>query len=120
MLEKYEMPDGLWNFISKILIPAIVGAGFGLAIEMKKTNAKVSFFNFLLSIGMGLLAATMFQYPVEMLVPEHSRFLVIALIAMCSQKIGEFIMYKWRVDTLITGFLNWVISGISSNNKKDQ
>lgn len=120
MLEKYEMPDGLWNFISKILIPAIVGVGFKLGIEMKKTNTKVSFFNLLLSFIIGLCAVMIFQYPVEALVTEKAQLPVSGIIAMSSQRIGEFIVYKWHIDTFITGLLNYIIGAFTTNKDKQE
>lgn len=119
MLEKYEIPEALSNFI-KILIPAMVGVGFKLAIEMKKTNTKVSILNVILSMVTGVGAAWILHAPVEDMLHPLYVSPAIALIAIVADKIGEFVIYKWRVDTFILAILNHMVNAFTPKDNQNK
>jgi hypothetical protein len=98
------MPDrilntDLYQFITKVLIPAFVGISLKLAIQMKRT--KLSLLNVCLSFVTGISAAWMFNNPIKLYVPEDYQSICIAIIAISGEKIGEFLVYKFRVDDFL-------------------
>jgi hypothetical protein len=100
------LPDGLTEFITKILIPAMVGISLKIAVQMKKT--KLSFLNVALSFIAGISCAWLLSDLVQLHVHEQYRAISIAIIAMSGEKFGEFVVYKLRVDE----FLQAVVEAI--------
>ncbi len=92
----------LYEFSLKILLPAFVGIGIKAAIEMKKTNTRVSAWNVFLSLIIGVGGAYISSDWVISIIDENWTSTVIALIAITSDKIGEFFIYKFNVDAFLT------------------
>jgi hypothetical protein len=103
------MPDRILNaefyqFITKVLIPAIIGISLKLSIQMRRT--KLSFINVFLSYATGITTAYIFSSIINIHVPENYRSIFIAIIAISSEKIGEFLVYKFRVDDFLAAILD--------------
>jgi Na+-transporting NADH:ubiquinone oxidoreductase subunit NqrD len=103
------MPDriintDLYQFITKVLIPAFVGISLKLAVQMKRT--KLSFLNVSLSFVTGISAAWMFNSLIKLYVPSDYQAVSIAIIAISGEKIGEFLVYKFRVDDFLAAILD--------------
>jgi hypothetical protein len=103
MPERFLNTD-FYQFITKILIPAFVGISLKLAVQMKKT--KLSFLNVSLSFITGICVAWMFSNPVKMYVPQDYQSICIAIIAISGEKIGDFLVYKFRVDDFLAAILD--------------
>ena len=109
------MPDKIlqnefYIFLTKIKFPAILAVGVKIAIEMKKNNFKVSFFNICLSMLIGVGGAYSSSDFVIKNVSQDYISVVIALIAITSEKIGEFLIYKLNVDLFLTAFIDSFIT----------
>ncbi len=74
---------------------------------MKKTNNKVSLINVVLSMITGVGGAWLLSGPIQEYCSETYLPAGIALVAIISDKIAEFIMYKFKFDVFI-------LSGIDS------
>ena len=86
----------------KILFPAFLAVGIKIAIEMKKNKTRVSFFNILLSIIIGVGGAYFSSGYVLNNCNDQNIPIAIALIAITSEKIGEFLIFKLNVDVFLT------------------
>jgi len=107
------MPERLQNlsnellaFFTKIIVPAIIGVGIKIAVEMQRENKKISYINVLLSIiiAVGIVyafSAVVYKHIEEIYVPG-----VLSLIAMLSKDIAGFIIYKFNVDIFLTSLVN--------------
>ena len=109
------MPDKIlqnefYIFLTKIIFPAFLAVGVKIAIEMKKNNFKVSFFNICLSMLIGVGGAYISSDFVIKNVAQDYISVIIALIAITSEKIGEFLIYKLNVDLFLTAFIDSFIS----------
>ena len=99
------MPDRFLNtdfyqFFTKILIPAIIGISLKVAVQMKKT--RLSLLNVLLSFITGIATAIIFSNLVKVHVPQDYQSVCIAILAISGEKIGDWIVYKLRVDDFLT------------------
>lgn len=106
------LQNEFYLFFIKIIFPAFVAIGVKLAIEMKKNNTRLSFFNITLSMVIGVGGAYVSSGAVQKLIETDYIPAVIAVIAIISEKIGEFLIYKLNVDIFLTalvdGFFDWV------------
>lgn len=99
-----NLPAEATEFITKILIPALVGISLKIAIQMKKT--KLSVLNVLLSFTAGISCAWLLSDLVHLHVGEQYQSISIAIIAISGEKIGEFIVFKLRVDEFLGAVVN--------------
>lgn len=89
----------LYQFLTKVLIPAFVGISLKLAVQMKRT--KLSFLNVSLSFITGICVAWLLSNPVKLYVPQDYQAVSIAIIAISGEKIGDFLVYKFRIDDFL-------------------
>lgn len=94
------MNTDFYQFLTKILIPAIIGISLKVAVQMKRT--KLSFLNVLLSFITGICTAWMFSGLIHNNVPSDYQSISIAILAISGEKIGDWIVYKLRVDDFLT------------------
>jgi hypothetical protein len=95
-----------YQFFIKILFPAFLAVGLKIAIEMKKTKTKVSVFNIILSIIIGVGGAVIASGAVQAYFSKDVGVPVaIALVAILSEKIGEFLIYKLNIDIFLTALV---------------
>ena len=104
--------------LQEILFTAFLAVGVKIAIEMKRTKSKISIFNIVLSmiIGVGTV------YLSSGLVLKHFSnewlAIVIAVIAILSEKIGAFLIYKFNVDNFLSAIIDVVLSTITKSRNK--
>lgn len=116
MPEKYLQSE-LYQFIIKIIFPAFMGVGVKLAIEMKRSNTKLSVFNICSSMVVGIGMAYTFSGTVQSMFQENYVPGIIAIIAMMSEKIGSFLLYRFKIDILVIAIINGIFSWISRTFK---
>lgn len=117
MPEKFANNE-IYIFITKIIFPAFLAVGVKLAIEMKKNKTKISFFNIGLSMLIGVGGAYISSGLVQKNCDTEYIPVVIALIAITSEKIGEFLIYKMNVDLFLTALLDTFFDSIIKFRKK--
>lgn len=103
------MPDRFLNsdayqFITKILIPAFVGISLKVAVQMKRT--KLSFLNVILSFITGITTAYLFSDLIQAHVPHDYQSVCIGIIAISGEKIGDWLVFKFRIDDFLTAIAN--------------
>lgn len=93
MIGQYSILAELNTFFVKIGIPAAIGITVKLATQAKR--GKISVIQFLLSYITGIGCAY-FAYPFI----NDTKYvsIVIAIIAISSEKIMEFLIYTWNID----------------------
>lgn len=101
------------QFCFKIILPAFLAVGVKIAIEMKKTKTKTTFLNICLSMLIGVGGAYISSDLVIASFDDTYIPIVISIIAITSDKIGEFLIYHFNIDvilnTLIDEFLEMII-----------
>lgn len=123
MLNPKEMPEKFTNnelyiFLTKFIFPAFLAVGIKLAIEMKKNKTKLSLLNIGLSMLIGVGGAYISSGVVQKECDEDYISIVIALIAITSERIGEFIIFKLKVDTFLTALLDTFFDTILKIRRK--
>jgi uncharacterized membrane protein YqaE (UPF0057 family) len=103
MPERFLNSD-FYQFIIKIILPAFLGISLKVAVQMKRT--KLSILNVILSFVTGISAAWMFSGLVHKSVPEDYQSICIAIIAISGEKIGDFLVYKFRVDDFLSSIVD--------------
>jgi hypothetical protein len=119
MPEKYLQSE-LCQFFIKILFPAFLAVGMKIAIEMKKTKAKVSVINIILSLIIGIGGAVIASGAVQSYFSKEVGVpIVTAIIAIMSEKIGEWLIYKLNIDNFLTALADMCFDFILNlRNKK--
>lgn len=119
------MPERLlqneyYVLLTKIILPAFLAVGMKLAVEMKKTKTKVSIFNIALSMIIGVGGAYLSSHLVTKHFNEENVPVIIAIIAITSDKIGEFLIYKLNIDMFLTSIFEGFFQYLSNlfNTKK--
>lgn len=118
MMQRLTESD-FFQFFLKILFPAFIGVGIKIAIEMKKDRTKVSFFNVCLSMFVGVGGAYLASGLIGKEIPLQYQSIAIAFIAIISDKIAEFVIYKLNIDTFLTAFFNGLFDWISNTFKRN-
>lgn len=95
----------------KILLPALVGVSIKIAIKMQKE--KMTFLGVILSYVIGIGAAWLCSPFIMNSVSTQYAPMVIGVVAITGDKIGEFFIYKWNVDA-------WLLSMLKSNKIDNQ
>lgn len=101
-----ELNNELSEFITKILIPAFAGISLKIAIQMKRM--KVSFLSVLLSFITGIVVAWLLSDAIRTHVPGNYYSASIAVVAISGEKIGDFLVNKFRVDDFLGAIINAV------------
>lgn len=91
--------EEIYNWIFKILIPSIVGAGINVAIVARKKTMSV--FNIISSFGIGIGFAYLCSDFVSHHFNEDIVSIVIGAIAMSGEKIGSWIIFKLDLDEVL-------------------
>tara|TARA_R110000782_G_scaffold97449_1_gene182365 strand:- start:565 stop:921 length:357 start_codon:yes stop_codon:yes gene_type:complete len=94
------------EFFVKILFPAFLAVGVKIAIEMKKNKTRVTFFNILLSMIIGVGGAYLSSGYILKNCNDENIPILIALIAITSEKIGEFLIFKLNIDVFLTSIFD--------------
>lgn len=112
------LQNEFYIFLVKFIFPAFVAVGIKLAIEMKKNNSRISWFNVVLSMIIGVGGAWLSSGVVQKLIQSDFIPVVIAVIAILSEKIGEFLIYKFNVDLFLTAIVDGAFDYISNIFKR--
>lgn len=87
------------NLLAKVLIPALVAVSIKIAITSRKS--RMSVFGIVSSIVVGVGSAYLFSGLVRDTFSDNVQPLVIALIAISGDKIANWLIYRFNVDSLI-------------------
>lgn len=113
------MPDKLLsNDTVKLIFPAFVAVAVKIAIEMKKNNTRMSFLNICLSMLIGVGGAWLSSGLVQKHFGPEYIPVAIAVIAIMSEKIGEWLIYKFNVDIILGAFVNLALDYLTKINTK--
>lgn len=93
----------LSEFFFKIFIPAFIAISIKIATQVKRE--KMNFTRIVISFIVGIGCAY-FVFP---FVEGRWTPLIVGVVAMSGEKIAEFIIYKWDVDTVLRTLIsNWL------------
>lgn len=119
-MQKLSENESLQFFV-KFIIPAILAVGIKAVVEMKKDKTKISFLNICMSLFTGVGGAYIFSDVVKENFGEQWQSVVIALIAITTDKIFEYVIFKWNIDILLTaifeGFVDLIKNMLKINGK---
>lgn len=104
--------------LQEILFTAFLAVGVKIAIEMKRTKSKISILNIVLSMIIGVGTAYLASDLIIKLFSNEWLAIVIAVVAILSEKIGEFLIYKFNVDVFLSAILDVVLSSITKSKNK--
>lgn len=120
MQDKIEAVEWLPKFI-KILIPAFLGVGIKIALEMRKSNNKISWLNVVLSFFIGVSGVVILQEPIEHIMKYNELVYLTttmyAVTAILTDKLAEFAIYRFKIDVFIMAILNNIFK---INSDKEQ
>ena len=117
MLEKLKQIPQEWvNFFLKIIIPALVGVGIKIAIQMNKKE-KVSLLSVCLSIIIGCGFSFLFGFFILHNFNEKYVPALAGLIGIMGEKIGTWLIYKFKIDQFLQNIADLAIQIITKKNK---
>lgn len=94
-----EIGSELKNLLVKVFIPALIAVSIKIAIDSRKKT--VSIFNIVASIVTGVGMAYLFSGPILSNFSADWIPLMIALVAISGEKLGNWMIYKFSIDSLI-------------------
>lgn len=105
------MKQNFWEeaaaFFFKILLPPIVGISIKIAIKMEKERLTIKRIIIAFIVGVGV---TWLCSPVVVdAVSEKYSAMILGVIAISSDKIAEYFMYKFNVDGMISTLISNLI-----------
>lgn len=91
--------DEILALFLKVLIPALVGVSIKIAVEMgrKQMTIKRAVISIISGVGLAWLSSGL----VDRFVDLDIRPLIIAIIAITSEKIVEYALYKLNIDIIL-------------------
>lgn len=102
-----EIPEEFWNWIIKILLPALIGISISIAIKMK--NKKMKFIHVFLSLIIGIGTAYLTGgYIIHNFNPDLAP-MIIAVVTILGEKIGYWLVFKFKVDEICEGVIRSII-----------
>lgn len=101
-----DLKNELYQIFVKILIPAFVAVTIKLSVTMKKQ--RLTFQRVIISYIVGA-GSSYFLYPfiVQGQLGKYES-IAIALLAITSEKMMEFLLFKWNIDSFLTDILNGI------------
>lgn len=99
-------------FLIKVILPAFLAVGIKIAIEMKKNKIRTSWLNVILSLLIGVGGAYISSDLILETFDVKYISVMIALVAIISDKIGEFLIFKFNVDGFLTAFVDVILTGL--------
>ena len=105
-------------FLTKIIFPAFIGVGIKIAIEMRKNKTKASLFNVTMSMFVGVGGAYISNSLIQSIFSHEYVSIVVAIVAILTDKIAEFLIYKFNVDTFLTALFDTLLDTINRNRNK--
>lgn len=100
-----KIGEEIENLLVKVLIPALVAISIKIAIVSRKQSMTV--FNVVASIVVGVGCAYLFSGLVMRNFSDDMIPLVIAIITITGEKIGNWIIYRLNVDKLIDALIDY-------------
>lgn len=99
-----ETKNEIYNFIFKALIPALVAVSLGLAVKAKtqRLTMKRVFISYITGVGVSYFAYPLIGYQ------YFGDFYgaVIGVIALTSEKIMEFLLFRFNVDLFLGSLID--------------
>ena len=91
-----SIPEEVWTWILKILIPALIGIVISISIKMQKKRVK--FIQIFLSVVIGVGTAYLTGTWILNTFRDDIAPIIIAVVTMLGEKIGYWLVYKFEVD----------------------
>lgn len=106
MIEKLD--EGFKYFILKLAIPALVAMAVKLAFMAQKIKLSyvIIVLNLITGVGMVYLCSDL----LIMYCSPHLLTIMSAVVAMTSEKIAYYLIYKFRIDTFISAFFDTLLA----------
>lgn len=96
-----QIPEEIWNWLLKILLPALIGLSISIAIKMK--NKRMKFIHIFLSLIIGIGTAYLTGgYIIHNFNPDSAP-MIIAVVTILGEKIGYWLVFKFKVDEICDG-----------------
>jgi hypothetical protein len=97
-----DIKNQLFEFFTKIIIPALVGITIKLAVMIDRE--RITFLKVFISLIIGIGFVYLFQHPVKVIISEDYQPLAFGLIAMSGETFGRFLTKLWNLDNIIYVF----------------
>lgn len=102
------MKEKFWEeataFFFKILLPPLVGISIKVAIKMgrEKMTVKRIIIAFIVGVGVTWLCSPVV---IDAVSPNYSP-MILAVVAITSDKIAEYFMYKFNIDGILSALIS--------------
>ena len=104
--------DEAYQFLFKILIPAMVAISIKVAIQIK--NEGVNYTRIIISFVAGIGCAYFAHPLIVSYTSEEYVAILIGVVAISGEKITEWIVYKFKVDILLGAFADFLLERFKS------
>lgn len=118
MIEKLNQFEEQIAFFFKIILPSILGVSIKIAVQVKREQ--MTWFRMFLAYVLGVGLAWLCSPFIVDSVSKNYVPLVIAIVAISSDKFFEYIIYKFDVDGFLTSIIEVIRNGIITFFSKKQ
>lgn len=98
-----ELGSELKNLLVKIFIPALTAVSMKIAIDSRKKT--ITIFNIITSVIVGVGMAYLFSGVILSTFSDDMMPLMVGLVAISGEKIGNWLIYKFNIDTFIEALI---------------
>ncbi len=98
-----KLSEEVQNLLVKIIIPSLVAVSIKIAISSRKTG--MTTFNVITSIVIGVGSAYLFSGLIISNFSDDYIPLMIALVTITGEKIGNWIIYRLNIDSFIEALI---------------
>lgn len=95
-----------WSVVTKTVLPALIAVSVGIAVKMQKK--RITVLNAIGSYVIGVGFAFICGFWIHENFSQGTATLLIGAVAITSEKIGHWIMFKLEVDGLLGDAMDWV------------
>lgn len=106
-----------WQFMSKIIIPALVTTAVAIAVEVKNDVSKVSWLTILMSIIIGLGGAWLAGDFIMEKFKGGEIPIAVAIVTSVTEKTFKFLLHKFKVDRILTGIVDQLLGAFIKTEK---
>lgn len=106
-----RIPEDVYQILTKTIIPALIAVSVGIAVKMKRK--KITLLSAFTSYIIGIGFAFIFGFVIHENFEPSTSIILVSTIAITGEKIGYWIIFKFKFDALGDALMDAARSWIS-------
>lgn len=106
----------LWQFMSKIILPAFITTAVAIAVDVKNDVSKVSWLTILMSVIIGLGGAYLSGDIIMEKFQGGEIPVAVAIVTSLTEKTFKFLLHRLKVDQVLTTIFESFFGSVTNKN----